>query len=226
MSRRDSFREAFYGPLFLKAFEEPNLSVRPLKPVFRFCYEGMGQHPYSITLLEGKIIVKKGDQYNYMIGNDSALTEKELRLLNFFKWSFPIQKHKYGPAKQRRIDSLVNLYPQLLDAKYYRQLMNKYITPNKDFTYTTKTLFISGTDYKKIVNAINASGFWKMPTVLNCSNPSMDGFGYGLEANNGRKFQVVNAEDCLDESTDFTKACQLLLRYAKVNKEIYVDKNR
>lgn len=62
-----------------------------------------------------------------------------------------------------------------------------------------------------------------MPINIQCKNSSTDGFSFTLEANNGRKYHIVKSEDCLDESTNFTKACQELIKYAKAEGEIEVE---
>ena len=60
-SRRDSFRDAWAFITF-RAFDEPNLSLRPVATdVFRLTYsEALDPTPYLIILKPGEILVKTG----------------------------------------------------------------------------------------------------------------------------------------------------------------------
>src|SRR5256885_14330253 len=59
---RDSFRTAYYSPIFFHSFNEPNLCLKPQKNiVFRLSYEEWQQQPVVILLTDNTIIVKKGN---------------------------------------------------------------------------------------------------------------------------------------------------------------------
>src|SRR6267154_564746 len=57
----DSFRIAYYGDLFLKALDEPNLSIKKQATiVFRFTYEAPMRQPLVVNFTENEIIIKEG----------------------------------------------------------------------------------------------------------------------------------------------------------------------
>jgi hypothetical protein len=223
----DSIRKAFFGYRILTAFNEPNISVRPSeKPIFRLIYEDITRC-FIVTLNTDKIIVKYGNLVNYMKYDDSVLTNLENLHFGILNLNFPIiknNKKNKSAERQHRLDSLIKIYPILLDAKYYRFLLDKYYVLNKKpFAYVENKIPISRFQYSKLVNLINASGYWKLPIYNHCSNPPTDGFGFTLEANTRTKYNFVESGECLDGSTYFTKACQELIKYAKVDKQIWVD---
>lgn len=227
-SSRDSMNDSFWGHKLLSAYNEPNISIRPLKkPIFRFSYEPSTSPAYIITLTEGSIIIKKGSRTNYLNVDRTKLTELENLHYDILENNYPIIKNnKEGKKRYRQhyLDSVIKVYPQLLDPAYFPSLLNKTIIPNETpFTYTTRKISISRFDYNKLVDLINTSGYWKLPINNRCGNPPNDGFSFTLEANNGEKYNIVKSGSCLDESTNFTKACQELLKYARVADEIWVD---
>ena len=226
---RDSMDRAFFGYRILTAFNEPNISITPSeKPIFRFIYNDY-KGCFIITLNPGNIIVKNGNLGNYMKYDDSILTELENLHYGILLYDFPITKanmENKSKAKQHRLDSLIKIYPQLLDPKYYRYLLDKYYVLNKvPFIFIENKISISTFQYRKLIKLINESGYWKMPIRNHCSNPPSDGFEFILEANTGLKYNFVQSGMCLDNSTNFTKACQELIKYAKVDKKIWVDLN-
>jgi len=61
VSKKDSFRISEYH-LFYRPFNEPNISIKPLKsPVFRLVYSPALKKPIIIVISERQITVKEGD---------------------------------------------------------------------------------------------------------------------------------------------------------------------
>ena len=220
--KKDSFRDAlhyrYYG-----AFNEPNLSLKPMPyDIFRFVFTEWKKYPVIITLSNRKIIVKEGNSEFYESYEDvSKLTDLEREHLRLLINRFPIDTSNQPSRMKKYMDSITRLYPQLLDPKYYLSLVNKAIVPLKSpFTYKTKMISLSMENYLGLVDLINASGYWGMPYNQKCEYPDADGYNFLLEANTANKYNIVRASGCDDDTSKFTKACQKLVDYAHMNKQI------
>jgi len=220
-SANDSFHDAFYGNLFLGAFGEPNISTKSFgEPIFRLIYECSTCIAYIITLTPTEIVVKKGDRVDYAKRDDSLLTDLENFHLGTLERNFPIIKGnpKVTFYRQHYLDSLIDLYPKLLDPNYLNFLLAKVFVPCKTpFTYTTTKISISSEEYQHLINMLNESGYWKMPIHIDCNNAPMDGAGFTLEANTGSKYNITKFGSCEDGPTNFIRACQELVKLAKID---------
>ena len=222
ISRSDSFREAYYGYYFYHSFNEPNLSLRPTtKTIFRFSYEGWQQQPFIINLSEQAITIKKALRYIYPEEDDNKLTEIEKSQYYLLRRRFPLNENKHNPEVKHRVDSMIKLYPQLLDPNYYRALIAKTVVDDKQpFTYMTETLSITKEKFNYIVNLINESGYWSLPYQIRCDQTPTDGYGFVLEGNNGIKFNIVKSIGCPGDTSKYTKACQELIKLARLNNNV------
>ncbi len=221
LPKRDAFRYA-YAYLFFQPFDEPNLSIKPQKKeTFRLTYFATMDSCVVITLTENQIIVKKGSP-NILYGEDtSRLTNMEKFHLNLLEKRFPIDTIGKTPFVKQYLDSLTKLYPQLLDARYYHKLYDKRISSTGEvFTYSITKLNLTKQQYSSLVQEINSSGFWSMEYNVECENQPMDAYGFTLEANTKKKYKIVTAGACPDDTTKFTKACQKIIDFAKLDKEI------
>lgn len=221
VSKRDSIRCAFESNFF-NAFNEPNLSLSTKgKDIFRFTFEGFKSRPVIITLVEAKIIIKEGYDSEYYNEDETKLTEVETLHRNLLQKYFPINSKPVENPIKKYLDSVIQLYPQLLDSKYYYSLINKTIVPlEKPFAYKTHIILLSKEKYDTLINIIDASGYWSLPYKRECENETMDGYGFTLEANTQRKYNIVFSTDCPGDTTKFTKACQKLIEYANMDKKI------
>ena len=217
-SKRDSFDFSMYYR-FYQAFDEENLSLAPHQTdVFRFCYEQIMSPGIVITLTPNEIIVKKGNQDGYFDYVGDALTELEEQHLNYLQVYF-LANSKRNAGDQKYFDSLTNEFPELLDAKYYKQLIEKRFKI-KPFTYSVNKIKISNNTYRWLVTEINRSGYWKFPCSIRCEGAPTHPSSFSLEANTQRKFNVVCAYSCPDDTTRFVRACQELVKAAKMENEI------
>jgi len=228
LSRKDSFHRAA-AFFYFRHLKEPNLSIKYYgKDVFRLVYSITLGDSYVITLTRNEITVKKPepDYYKYVYyDNYSSLTKTEQYLLMQLERRFPFDGDDYKdrPLLRKRIDSLIKLYPQLLDVNYYWSLVSKKLAPIKDCAYSCVNIPITTKDFEHIVTVINASGYWKMPYEINCDSPPFDGDGFSLEANTVNKYNYVEFGSCVDHKPmqlKFENACQELIKYAKLDKEI------
>lgn len=226
-SRKDSFRHAF-DYLYFEAFNEPNLSIKPMpKEMFRLYFQGFKSLPVCITLSEQKIVIKKGNR-GYFFENEQDTTQLssiETKLLFLLNRRFPLDEYKShertSPKVISYIDSMASLYPQLLDPQYYFTLVLKAINPGVNpFTYSTRTISISKKDYRDLINTIDSSGYWNLPYKLKCDAAVADGHTIILEANTKSKYNRVIAHSCPNDTSKFIKACQKLVNYAQMNKDI------
>jgi hypothetical protein len=228
ISRRDSLRNAWDYKTY-RTLDEPNLSLKPMPAdVFRLTYsEALDQEPVIITLTPDTITVKiaKATGYFDHFPDTSLLTPLERQLVTVLDRNYPIDDSTHhSTRKQHYLDSLGRLYPQLYNPACYDSLVRKELASlNPIFTYTTKKIPITRSDFIHLVTVINASGYWRLPPKLPCQYPPMDGWGYDLEANTAFKYNFVSAGSCEDSVTHpFTKACQQLVRYAGMDKRIHL----
>ena len=237
-SRRDSFYDA-YMYMFYKAMDEPNLSLKPLPaPVFRFLYEGyINPNHYIFTLTQNEITVKK--LYNYDSSRISSfpdtnrLTPLERLHIKILDRDFPIDKkspHR-SPRRQAWLDSMGRVYPQLCDPAYYASLGEKEgMFVYHHYNYTVKTVKITPETFHRLVEQINASGYWQFPPKTPPDDEKFDVFdaaGYILEANTPQKYNMV--EGCLcggDSIRRIESILDELAKAAKMDKEIIGDTTR
>ena len=220
----DSFNYAFLGSIFLKEFNEPNISLRSSPvPVFRFVYECWTQPAVIITFTKNEITIKEGLQVNYLQTSDSALSETEEMLLDIFRRRFPIVKNDTTVLNQnarRQLDSFINLYPLLLNPSYYNTLMQKkYISLKKPFKYSITKIAIAEKKYFELTDLINKLGYWKMPFETPCNDLLSDGFGFYLEANFRNKYNIVRSGSCGDGANAFDSICNAIIVAAHCNRK-------
>lgn len=216
LSTRDSLESTDYRLLFT-AFDEPNLSIRPQpKPVYRMLYSSVMERSVVLTLTEDQITIKEQTKgYNSLYFDTSKLTPLERTHYMVLREHFPVQEVPVGWRK-KYIDSLVSIYPQLLDILYYQRLREKAMTFGEEpFAYKTEVIPISQRTYSRLANAINSSDFWEEPYYRDCNNAPMDGDGFTLEVNTPERYKVVKTSFCPGYSRSFHKAWQQLAEYIK-----------
>lgn len=222
--KKDSFYDAFTYR-YLKRFDENNLSLRPMeKDIFRFRFgTALGEYSYIITLQEYKLIIKKGSISKMFAYNEMEMTEKEQLYLRLFRSYFPVKETIIKKPKYKRyLDSLLHKYPLLLDVNYFNELETKaYPVNDKPFIYDKKIVTLTKEKFLAIINEINNSGYWKLPYHVEYGG-CMDGFGFTLEANTATKYKIVSASSCNGDTSKFSKACQKLIDYAGLEKEVQV----
>lgn len=209
--------------LFLMPFfDEPNISLAP-KPntVFRLFAFGFKVPSAVIILKEDSITVKKTwDQF--WLRDSSSLPAYELIQYNILTHKQPYRDFiKRAKISKDFRDSLLKIYPRLFDDGYYDTLYKKYrASPirNKDFHYTITKKAITNIEYKELVDLINKSEYWTAPIHRTCEPSSTDGWGFTLEANTPKKYNLLFSDDC-DNKPLFNKACYQLIRAAGLSKD-------
>jgi hypothetical protein len=223
MPSEDSFLVAYHLPILSKAFNEPNVSLGPApSEIFRFYFSGLGGEEIFITLTRNEIIIKQGKAGELYVYDPSQLTEQESILMNLLDRHFPIHKKNHSAKRQRFLDSMVAIHPQLLDAKYYARLCDKVYRPGKNpFTFSTKKSRIATSTFKRWVDTLNASGYWNYPYDHKCvgSGSSTHVAGYILEANTSHKYNVVRNHTCPCDTSAYVRACTQLATLAGMEKE-------
>lgn len=222
--RSDSFNIAYESPYFLSSFEEPNISLRPSKEtIFRLTYMDT-QDAFVLILTQDNIKVKRWTKGQIFPEQDeNKLTELEKLHLNALRWNFPFDEIKPNQRRQLMADSMLKLYPQLISAEYYRSLLAKseLKSPNR-ISFSTQTISISKSKFRQLVELINSSGYWQLQYNTNCHDIPTDAGGFILEANTGIKYNVVRGTICGDKASDFIKACQEIIKVAKLDDEIHL----
>lgn len=211
-----------YVYIFYKAFNEPNLSIHPQpKETFRFVYGDAFGNSTIIVFNKDSLTVKTGNHtvlYDHDTTRLSAIENLHLKILD--RW-FPIDTAGKSPWRKRYLDSMMKLYPQLLDPVYYHAIYEKsLISTGEKFTPEVTKFPITKPQYDSLVLAINASGFWAMPWDIDCESGMADGYGFHLEANTSTKYKIVQTIGCPGDSSAFTKACQKIVEAAKMNKSM------
>jgi hypothetical protein len=191
----DSLRDAFFGQKMFKAFNEPNLSVKPFaKVTFRLTSEWESMIDYVITIIQDSIIVKKRTKTSYVYKDNMSQLERSHIDILFMNYPLIKNNRNIKEFKRRYLDSLIEIYPELLNRNYYRTLLDKmYIPYDSLFSYSITKLPISESQYSELINLINSSGYWKMPYHFDCHDRAMDGSIDILEANTGNKYNVVKS---------------------------------
>jgi len=232
ISRRDSFYIAYDDGYLYNLFKEPNISLHPAtQTIIRLACSGR-YNCYIISLTEEKIIVKETKSIYWPEIDPDMLTEIERKHWRILRREFPLDEVKpfdtipppppppdeldESIRRQKERDSIVKNTPELLNPKYYDYLLKKAATNRKDsFCFTTKVIKITREDFERAVNLINASGYWKIPYELNWGMVN-DFDSYILEVNNGIKYNAVRIIDEFEGRYEFRKACQALIKMAKI----------
>jgi hypothetical protein len=229
ISRRDSMDYAF-AYLTFQAFDEPNLSLKPVhEDIFRLTYsEALHRSPIIITLTQNLITVKSGKPSEELINmpDTNRLTPLERRLVLLLDRNFPIDEKRphRSEGKQHYLDSMGRVYPQLYNPAYYASLWDKEFAYTKPlYTYTSKAITISQPEFFHLVNCFDSAGYWHLPPELPCIDVPNDGYGFTLEANTSLQYNMVSSGSCGDTSIiPFARACQELVRYAKMDSVIHL----
>ena len=217
LTKDDSLRTAYYGGYFFKALDEPNLSLKYYGKInFRFVYEGPFEQPLVINFTENEIVIKEGVKgVIYPKTDESKFSEIERQHFSLLRRRYPLTDSIKNKGDKQYIDSMLKLYPSLMDPSYYMYLLKKIELPiTEKFIYTTKRINISKQEFLKIVDTINRSGYWNFPFKIECGNMPTDVSGYSLEANTIDRYKIVTELDCDD--TNFKILCRKLVSFAKV----------
>jgi hypothetical protein len=181
---------------------------------------------YLITLTKDSIVIKKRLLNDHLIFDATRLTLEENKVKDFIYYNYPYDtldryKNKY---RKRFYDSLMALDPKLLQPQHFIYLIKKsanYLPSTEE--YTRRTVRLLEKDYTHLLETINQSGYWKMPYEFDCENVGPDGCGYSLEANTNKQYNLVNSGNCddtLQSAVKFAKACQEIINFAHLEKEI------
>jgi len=191
----DSLWDAFFGQKMFKAFNESNLSLKPFSKVtFRLTSERESMIDYVITIVQDSIIIKKRTKTDYVYKDNMSKLERSH--IDILYLNYPLTKNNKNIKESRRryLDSLILIYPELLDRNYYRKLLDKmYISYDSLFSYSVTNIPISESQYSKLIDLINHSGYWIASFHFDCQDRAMDGSTDILEANTGNKYNIVKS---------------------------------
>ena len=218
---KDQFQDS-YEYLFFKAFDEPNLSIKP-QPTETFrltCGAALGESTI-IIVTPILITIKKGAPVVNYEKDSTRFTAIEKFHFQLLESRFPIDTSGKNPFVKHYLDSLTKLYPELIDPAYYHKLYDKsYILKSDKFNYHMEKIPLTDIQFKSLIQEVNQSGFWTMPNEIECKNTPNDAGGFNLEANTKDKYQIVRLTNCPGNTSKFVKACQKIVQLAKMDKEI------
>jgi hypothetical protein len=223
-SRRDSFRISS-AYLIHNVFDELNISIKPAKKdIFRFEFFGFKHKPVIITFTNGEMMVKTGGKEYLLdyIFDENRLTDLEKIQYHFFEYRYPYyERNAPLQDRSRYVDSMIKTYPQLLDLRYYKTLLDKVKIPNgKHYGYDTKKIVLSSSEFGHLVSVINDSGYWKLPYSVPCFAEFFDGYGFSLEANTRTQYNFVEAGTCNEDRSKFAHICQEIVKCAALEKDV------
>ena len=221
----DSFYTRLYRKQWCLAYDELDLSVKPLKqPVFRLVYETAFGEAAVFIVNKNELIIKQPLMGNpYRTYDSLKLSGMERLHFRVLKRNFPIQEMDSQNRRKPVVDSLAKIYPKLLDPNYYSYLLDKSFKPDSiPFKYSVKKVALSESKYNEIVNQINSSGYWELPRHVECDYDYTDGYGIILEANTPKKYKIVSIGICSEKALKFSKACQAIINVANLDKKIII----
>lgn len=234
LSRRDSFRHSFDSLIF-SFYGEPNLSLRPFPfTIFRLYFTAYKNRNLVITLTPAELTIKRLDEeHGTHIIDKSGLDSLERWQMRFMtRWfgtDYKADTGLYAIRMQYYLDSIRKADPRLDDASYYWHLYRKAIKDDIGTSpLSTVKRPVTSADYEAFVSLLNASGYWQMPYKRECNVEIADGPPYfQLEANTREKYNFVAGSVCPNDTIDFYKACQQLVRLAGVDSEydvVWIEK--
>ncbi len=227
ISRRDSFLIYYYSPILYNAFDEKNLSIRPLSSsVFRMVYfDGAlsSIRPLLIKLSETSIEVKEGLSGSFDgITDTNRLSKVEKFHYQILKYNYPLTDSSFSLVRRNYYDSLLVVYPELNDPNYYKLLLDKSTIYDQSFRYKTTKRSISKKKFNRFISLVNCSEFWTCQYDCNCRPEPMDAASYSLEANTKNKYQLINSAVCPNDSRRIVAVCDELLRLAGLDSIIQI----
>lgn len=222
---KDSFNSSHYFNIWSAAYNEPDLTKKPLsQTTIRLTYETAFGNAAIFTMTENEIVIKQPTQGSPYPDLDSMkLTPEERLHFRILKRYFPIQELDSTNTKKGMLDSLNKIYSKLLNPIYYKYLLDKSVVADSiQFKYSVKKVQIPYSKYTEIVSKINSSGYWQLPLHIECDQASTDGYGFLLEVNTNQKFNLVGLSNCPEKALKFSEACQAIINAANLGKEITI----
>lgn len=217
---RDHRFAEYFEQYFYKQFEEPNLSIRPLaNEIFRLIYSAQSGETVILSFNKNEIVIKKGFPGGGYSWDTTRLTKLENEHLEILRRCFPFETKGVRPRLKKHLDSLSSLYPELLDVNYYIELYDKVGVWNKEFKYQTKIIAITDNTFRKMVEQINASGYWKLPHHTDEGYGAADGTTFMLEANTAVKYNIVDRSGDPGNRGGFAGLCQQIIVFAGLDKK-------
>lgn len=219
-SSRDSILSYEVHYLY-NAYDEENLSIGPAEvPTIRFIYEAMS-YPVIIKLIPNAIIIKQGYK-GWFLPEHAATKLTPTERLFFYSNQYRYDSSNLQTIRWRKWDSLIEVYPMFKDPAYYDYVLSKSALPiTEPLKYHTKETRIPHSTYVSLIKTFNESGFWNAKVKIDCDKDWMDGAGFSLEANTGKKYNVVFREvGCSGNERKILSACQDLISLSGLKKEI------
>jgi hypothetical protein len=135
---------------------------------------------------------------------------------------YPLEnRYRPGIEAKGRADSLIKLYPQLINPAYFKYLSEKARKPVEEpFKFTVVKRHIFYKEFHRLVLLINSAGYWKMPCKIKCDADVREDVGYILEANTKEKYNFVWSYICPDDKSKFANICQEIIKCAGLDKDI------
>jgi hypothetical protein len=205
------------------ALNEPDLSLEPQKNVtVRLAFETAFGESYMISMTKDEIVTKEVTQGSAYPDYEPMRLDSLERFHYFvLRKNFPLSNKNSDSPRKKYLDSLAKLYPKLNDIQYYKYLLDKSAVRDSTFKFATRHIKITDSTYRSIIDQINASEYWTLPYHVGCE--AMDGFGFILEVNTPKKYNLVGLSNCPEKMPLFSKACRSLVTAALLEKKIKIN---
>jgi hypothetical protein len=221
---------------FYRGFNEENLSLKPLnEDIFRFVFEcGFCGKAAIVKLTPKEIIIKKNKSGLPGSSIDSdLLAPREKEHYEMIELYYPFNESKYSLYNKKYIsfykkyfDSILKIYPQLLDQEYFEKLRSKAtVIHTIPLEYSIEKIPLTAKKFKYFVDLINKSEFWHIVYVTECVGSYMDGDGFLVEANTRDKYNLVISDFCQDGPTKLKGVIKELLGFINFNLDTFYRDN-
>ena len=223
LTPQDSFTQVTYGMAYLKKFNEPNLSLRPLSSeTFRFFYDPWKGPALEIRFNVTEMTIKIGTKGIVVpILNKNKLDSTERFKLNFLEWNHFSKKDKFSIKRMKYYDSITKAHPELLSTKYYKSLYDKALDfDSLKFKYQEKKIKFTQQQYCDLIDSLNHTEFSKLPWKVTYPAEVADGGGYIFEANSRDKYKMVICYGLPIDSLKLTSFCRHLIKLANLERKI------
>lgn len=203
---------------YLKAINEKKIYGCLLEnDVLRLTYRRAFHEPVMIRITKDSLIIKYDVEaiVDQSVYNMTKLSEDECEI-----WEAFDEYDSYIRFDQtENADSILKLYPKILDSSYIKNLENKMYEPEfVKHHLRTQKVKITKREYRILLDSIDMSTFW-MKDNFNHVFAGMDGSDYLLEVSTKDHYHFVYD---WQPNEDFKKVCKLLLNYTDIKEsDIY-----
>ncbi len=181
-----------------------------------FDYPKLNQKDTGIYVYQLKEILDKNDSLVYVQYGSAYL--KQFNEQNFSLRPFALETFRFTYG-----DPPINItFDQTgMTVKVWSSGILYPIDSSAKFTFTTKNIKFSTSQYNALLDSLKKSNFDALPWQLKYHEKDMDSGGYTFEANTHSKFKYFVCYGMTIDTLPMTKFCRHLLKVANLDKQIH-----